>query len=181
MRFRDFLRVSVLLFGGAGTALASVAVAGATADGDQALLLIAVGWWTLCVLAGLWLGRGLGPSAGIGRLLADARKTSTLPELEPGGVMFNRLWPLALLTILSGAVAFLVPQVPAIAAGYALAAAATWRKQPRAVQAIEERDGVEFWFDRGSPFGAPRLLRLPGLRKVEPQAATASEAMGAGT
>jgi hypothetical protein len=82
--------------------------------------------------------------------------------------MFNRLWPLALVTIAAGGVAFLVPQVPAIAAGYALAAALAWRRQSAAVQAIEERDGVEFWFDRTSPFSAPKLLRLPGLRKIEP-------------
>jgi len=36
------------------------------------------------------------------------------------------------------------------------------------VAAIEGRDGVEFWFDRTSPFGSPQLLRLPGLRKIEP-------------
>jgi len=169
MRFRDFLRVSVLLFGGAGTALAAVAVAGAARDGDTALLLASGGWWALAVLGGLWLGRGMGPSPGIGRVLAAARKTSTLPELEPGAVLFNRLWPLALLTVAAGGVAFLVPQVPAIAAGYALAAALAWRNQSRAVQAIEERDGIEFWFDRSSPFGPPQLLRLPGLRKIEPE------------
>ena len=107
-------------------------------------------------------------------MLAAARKTSTLPELEPGAIIFNRMWPLALLTIASGAVAFLVPQVPAIAAGYALGAALVWRKQSRAVQAIEERDGIEFWFDRSSPFGPPQLLRLPGLRKVEPEAVSAN-------
>ena len=39
------------------------------------------------------------------------------------------------------------------------------------MQAIEERDGVEFWFDRSSPFGPPQLLRLPGLRKIEPEPA----------
>lgn len=172
MRFREFLRVSVLLFGGAGTALAAVAVAGAARDDDTFLLLAAVGWWALAVLAGLWLGRGMGPSPGIGRVLAAARKTSTLPELEPGAVLFNRMWPLALLTIAAGAVAFLVPQVPAIAAGYALGAALAWRKQSRAVQAIEERDGVEFWFDRTSPFGPPQLLRVPGLRKIEPEPET---------
>jgi hypothetical protein len=174
MRFRDFLRVAVLLFGAAGTALAAVAVVGAARDDDTALLLVSGGWWLLAVLAGLWLGRGMGPSAGIGRLLAGARKTSTLPELEPGAVLFNRLWPLALITIVAGGVAFLVPQVPAIAAGYALAAALTWRKQSRAVQALEERDGVEFWFDRSSPFGPPKLLRLPGLQKIEPVSAPAS-------
>jgi hypothetical protein len=168
VRFRDFLRVSVLLFGAAGTALAAVAVGGASRDDDTVLLGAAVGWWTLATLAGLWLGRRLVPSPGIARVLADARRSSTLPELEPGAVMFNRLWPLALLTIAAGGVAFLVPQVPAIAAGYALLAALAWRRQSAAVQAIEERDGVEFWFDRSSPFGGPKLLRLPGLRKVEP-------------
>jgi len=70
--------------------------------------------------------------------------------------------------VVSGGVAFLVPQIPAIAAGYAIAVALTWRKQARAVQAIEERDGVSFYFDRTPPFGAPKLLRTPGLRKVEP-------------
>ena len=174
MRFRDFLRVSVLLFAGAGTALAAVAVAGAARDDDTVLLLVCGGWWALAVVAGLWLGRRMGPSPGIGRLLAGARKSSTLPELEPGAVLFNRLWPLALLTMVAGGVAFLVPQVPAIAAGYALAAALTWRKQSRAVQAIEERDGVEFWFDRSSPFGPPKLLRLPGLQKIEPVSVPAS-------
>jgi hypothetical protein len=169
MRFRDFLRVSVLLFGGAGTALAAVAVAGTARDGDTVLLLASGGWWIVAVLAGLWVGRGMGASAGTGRVLASARKTSTLPELEPGAVLFNRLWPLALLTIVAGAVAFLVPQVPAIAAGYALAAALAWRNQSRAVQAIEERDGIEFWFDRSSPFGPPRLLRLPGMQRIEPE------------
>ena len=168
MRFRDFLRVAVLLFGGAGTALAAVAVAGGARDGDTVLLLAAIGWWAVAALAGLWLGRRLAPTPGIGRLLADARKTTSLPELEPGAVMFNRLWPLALVTVAAGGVAFLIPQVPAIAAGYALAAALAWRRQSAAVQAIEERDGVEFWFDKSSPFGGPKLLRLPGLRKIEP-------------
>jgi hypothetical protein len=28
---------------------------------------------------------------------------------------------------------------------------------------------VEFWLDRSSPFERPKLLRLPGLRKSEPE------------
>jgi hypothetical protein len=59
-------------------------------------------------------------------------------------------------------------QVPAIAAGYALIAALTWRKQASAVIAIEERDGVRFFFDRSSPFAGPRLLRTPWARKIDP-------------
>ena len=168
MRFVDFLRTAVLLFGAAGTALAVAAIAGATREDDTLALAVAVGWWTLAVAGGLWLGRRLAPTPGIGRLLAAARSTNTLPEVEPGSVIFNRLWPLGVFTLVSGGLAFLVPQVPAIAAGYAIAVALTWRRQAAAVQAIEDRDGVRFYFDKTSPFGAPKLIRTPGLRKVEP-------------
>lgn len=168
MLFRDFLRVAVMLFGGAGTALAVVAIAGASGEDTDLALYVAVGWWVVATAAGLWLGRRNAPTQQIGRLLASARNTNQLPEVEPGAIVFNRLWPLAAITVISGGVAFLVPQVPAIAAGYAIAVALTWRNQARAVQAIEERDGVAFYFDRTPPFGAPRLIRTPGLRKVEP-------------
>lgn len=170
MPFRDFLRTAVLLFAGAGTALAVVAVAGAAGEETNAPLYLAGGWWAVATSAGLWLGRRNAPTAQIGRLLASARATNTLPEIDAGAVVFNRLWPLAVLTVVSGAVAFLVPQVPTVAAGYAIAVALTWRRQPDAVRAIEERDGVRFYLDRSSPFGSPRLLRAPGLRKVEPAA-----------
>jgi hypothetical protein len=84
-------------------------------------------------------------------------------------VLFNRLWPLIVLGLVSAVVGFFVPQVPAIATGYCLLVALLWRHQSRAVEAIEGRDGVEFWLDRSSPLGRPQLLRLPGLRRVAPQ------------
>ncbi|MDQ3645247.1 MAG: hypothetical protein M3356_07070 [Actinomycetota bacterium] len=168
MRFADFLRTAVLLFGGAGTALAVVAIAGATGDDDTAALIVAVCWWTLAAAGGLWLGRRLAPTPGIARLLAGARSTNQLPDIEPASIIFNRLWLLGVFTLASGAVAFLIPQVPAIAAGYAIVVALAWRRQPAAVQAIEDRDGVRFYFDKSSPFGAPKLLRTPGMRKIEP-------------
>jgi hypothetical protein len=168
MLFRDFLRAAVMLFGVAGSALAVVAIASAANEDTNAPVYVAVGWWTVAAVAGLWLGRRNAPTAQIGRLLASARSTSTLPEIEPGTIIFNRLWPLAVMTIVSGGIAWLVPQVPAIAAGYAIAIALTWRKQASAVEAIEERDGVRFYFERSSPFGEPKLLRTPGLRKIEP-------------
>jgi hypothetical protein len=170
VKFTDFLRVSVLLFGGAATALAVVSIVGAARDADTALALVALGWWLAATVIGLWLGRRPAPSPGIARLLATARATTTLPELEPGAILFNRLWPLAALAVVGGAVGFFFPQVPAIATGYALLAALTWRKQSSAVQAIEDRDGVRFYFDRSSPFGPPRLLRTPWARKIEPLA-----------
>jgi hypothetical protein len=168
VRFREFLRVAVLLFGGAATALAVVSVVGAASADSNTLVYVAAGWWILAALAGGWLGRQPVATSGIARLLASARSTNTLPELEPGTVMFNRLWPLAVLAIASGVIGFFFPQVPVIATGYCLLMALLWRKQHAAVAAVEGRDGVEFWFDRTSPFGAPQLLRLPGLRKIEP-------------
>jgi hypothetical protein len=170
VRFRDFLRVSVLLFGGAATALAVVSVVGASREESNTLVYVAAVWWCLATLVGLWLGRRLAATSGIARLLADARKTSTLPELEPGTVLFNRLWPLIVLAMSSAVIGFFYPQVPAIATGYCLLVALLWRKQSRAVEAVEGRDGVEFWLDKTSPFGGPRLLRLPGLRKIAPEA-----------
>ena len=176
MRFREFLRVAVLLFGGAATALSLVSIVGATRADDSLLLFVALGWWIVAALAGLWLGRRLSATPGIGRLLSEARSTTTLPELEPGAVLFNRLWPLAVLAVAAGAVGFFVPQVPVVGTGYALLVALWWRRQSAAVAAIELRDGVEFWFDRSAPYGAPRLLRLPGMRKIEPQAGSEREA-----
>jgi hypothetical protein len=168
VRFRDFLRVAVILFGGSATALAIVSVAGAAQADTNTLVYVAAIWWCLATLAGLWLGRRLAPTPGIAGLLASARRTNTLPELEPGTVLFNRLWGLIVLTIASAVIGFWFPQVPAIATGYCLLVALIWRRQSSAVEAIEGRDGVEFWFDRTSPFGRPQLLRLPGMRKVEP-------------
>ncbi len=168
MRFRDFLRVSVLLFAGAATAMAAVSIAGAARAEDRVLPAFAAGWWLATVLIGLWLGRRREVTTGIGRLLASARATASLPELEPGAVLFNRLWPLAVLTVASAVLGIFVPSVPAIGAGYAVLVSLTWRRQSAAVAAIEDRDGVQFWFDRSSPFGGPRLIRTPGLRKVEP-------------
>jgi hypothetical protein len=168
MRFGDFLRTAVLLFGAAATALAVVAIAGAQADDNVTLLYVAVGWWFIAAIGGLWLGRRAAVTESIGRVLADARTTPLLPELEPGTILFNRLWAFGLATVAAGAVAFLIPQVPAIAAGFALAAALAWRKQSSAVLAIEERDGVRFYIEHGSPFAPTKLLRTPGFRKNEP-------------
>ena len=167
MRFRDFLRVAVLLFGGAATTLAVVSVLGASREDSNTLVYVAAVWWCLAALAGLWLGRRLRATPGIAELLVEARPANALPELEPGAVMFSRLWPLGVLALGAGAIGFFFPQVPMVATGYCLLVALVWRKQSAAVAAVEGRDGVEFWFDRSSPFGPPKLLRLPGLRRIE--------------
>jgi hypothetical protein len=168
MRFTDFLRASVLLFAGAATALAAVAVAGAQSKDDTTLLYVAVGWWVLAAGAGVWIGRRRQTSEGIGRLLAQARHSPTLPEQEPGRTVINRLWPLIIAIAGAAGIAFLVPQVPAIGAGYALLAALAWRKQARAVAAIEDRDGVRFYVERTSPLKPIQLVRTPWMRRIEP-------------
>lgn len=170
MRFLDFLKTAVLLFAGAANALAIVTILGAGTE-DRILLYGAFGWWLVAAGVGGYLGRRRQGFESVARLMATARATPALPELEPGTVLFNRLWPLVLLTIGSTVIGFFLPQVPAIATGYCLLVALVWRKQSGAVAAIEGRDGVEFWFERTSPFGRPQLLRLPGMRK-EVEAAT---------
>jgi hypothetical protein len=90
-----------------------------------------------------------------------------LPEVEPGRILITRLWALAALTVAGGAVAFVLPQVPAVGAGYALIGALAWRRQSSAVLAIEQRDGVQFYVEPTGPFEPTKLLRVPGYRKLE--------------
>jgi hypothetical protein len=168
VRFGDFLRTAVLLFGGAATACAVVGIAGARNADDTDALYVAVGWWIVAAVLGLWIGRRAEATESIARLLSSARTTPLLPELEPGAVLFNRLWAFGLVTLVAGGVAFLLPQVPAIWTGFALVVALAWRRQPSAVQAIEERDGVRFYVERTSPFKPTQLIRTPGFRKNEP-------------
>ncbi|MBX5468575.1 MAG: hypothetical protein IRZ21_01595 [Thermoleophilaceae bacterium] len=167
MRFTDFLRTSVLLFAASATALVIVAVAGARAKDDTTLLYFGLGWWTIATVGGLWLGRGAAVSHGIASLLAQARTATAIPEHEPGRILFNRMWVLAAFTLVAGALAFLIPQVPAVASGFALGAALVWRKQAAAVAAIEERDGVRFYVEPTSPFKPTRLVRTPWFRKLD--------------
>ena len=167
MRFTDFLKATVLISAGAATALAAVTVAAASYDLDYTLVFFSAVWWLVAGGVGLWLGRRSQTSPAIARLLAGARSSPLLPEQQPARILLNRLWPLVVVTIGAGALAFLAPQVPAIAAGFAVIWALAWRRQEGAVTAIEERDGVRFYIERTSPFKATRLVRTPGLRKID--------------
>jgi hypothetical protein len=168
VRYPDFLRIAVLLFAASATALAIVAIAGARAKDDTTLQYVALAWWATAAAAGAWVGRRHTANRATAKLLADARTTPLLPELQPGTILFNRLWWLLLFTIAAGGVAFLVPQVPAVGAGYALAFALAWRNHTAAVTAVEDRDGVRFYVEHNSPFKPTQLLRTPGFRKNEP-------------
>jgi hypothetical protein len=119
----------------------------------------------LATLYGLWLGRKHETSPPIAKLLADARTATVLPEVRPGLILLNRLWPLLLSTIAAGVLAFLYPQVAGIACGFAIIWALAWRHEEKAVTAIEERDGVEFFVERTSPFAPIKLVRIQGFRR----------------
>jgi len=164
VRFVDFLRTTVMLSAGTATALAAVAVLAAGASSEKSLILFAIGWWLVSVALGLRLGRRAQTNPPIARLLASAKASTTLPELHPGAILLNRLWPLLLFTLLSGGLAFLAPQIPAIAAGFAIIWSLAWRRQDGAVAAIEERDGASFYVRRTSPVRPMELVRTPGFK-----------------
>jgi hypothetical protein len=164
VRFVDFLRSTVLLSAGAATALAAITVFAASGRSDKSLILIAVGWWVIAVAIGLRLGRRAQANPPIARLLARAKTTTTLPEHHPSAILLNRLWPLLLFTVLSGGLAFLAPQIPGIATGFAIIWALAWRRQDAAVLAIEERDGACFYVQRTSPVRPMTLVRAPGFK-----------------
>lgn len=164
MRFSDFLRTTVLISAAAASALAAVTVAGAGSNGDDLVVPLAAGWWVLAGAIGVWMGRRNEASQAIANLLANAKMQSSLPEVGPARVVINRLWPLLISTIGAGAVAFVFPQVPAVATGFAVIWSLAWRRQASAVTAIEERDGARFYVVRTSPLKPIRLVRTPGFR-----------------
>jgi hypothetical protein len=164
VRFVDFLKATVMLSAGSATFLASLTVLTVRESVDASLMEVAIGWWLTAALIGAWLGRRNAASPPIARLLADARMQMSLPELRPGVTLVNRLWPLIFSTIGAAALGVFVPQVSAVAAGFAIIWALAWRRQEGAVAAIEDRDGFRFYVDRTPPFEPIRLIRTPGLR-----------------
>jgi hypothetical protein len=153
-----------MLMAAEATALAAVTVAAAA--GDTTTIIFALAWWTLAALIGIWLGRRNETTRAIGRLLADARSTDTLPEIRPVAVMLNRLWLVALSTVVAAGLSWLFPQLSAVVAGGAILIALAWRNQEKAVTAIEERDGARFYVVPSSPFRAIELVRTTGLRRL---------------
>jgi hypothetical protein len=168
VRFVDLLRTTVLLSAAAATTLAVITVAAATADGDDRAVIVAAAWWFVAALIGAFVGRRNQVSQAIGRLLADAKAATMMPEHRPAAVAVNRLWPLLLSTVAAGALGLIAPQIPGIAAGFAVIWALAWRRQESAVRAIEERDGATFFVEPTSPVRPLRLVRTPGFRREVP-------------
>jgi hypothetical protein len=168
VRFVDLLKATVMLSAGAATMLAVVTVLAATAEVDDTLVVGAAGWWAVASVIGVVVGRRAQATPPIARLLADSKMATMMPEHRPGAVLVNRLWPLLVSTVAAGAIGFLIPQVAAVATGFAIIWALAWRRQDAAVVAIEERDGVTFFIERTSPVRPMRLVRTPGFRREVP-------------
>jgi hypothetical protein len=163
VRFVDFLKATVLLSAGSATVLAVFTVLRVTTGDQEGLMEVAVGWWLVAGLTGVWLGRRNAASPPIARLLADARMQMSLPEPRPALTLLNRLWPLLFSTVGAGVLGIFLPQVSAVAAGFAIIWALAWRRQEAAVSAIEDRDGFRFYVDRTPPLAPIKLVRTPGL------------------
>ncbi len=169
MRFVDFLKTTVLLSAGVATVLGLVSALAAGAKSDGSLILIVIGWWVIAALIGVRLGRRAEANPPIARLLAAAKVSTTMPEHRPRAILINRLWSLLLFTVVAGGLAFLAPQIPGIAAGFAIIWALAWRRQEAAVAAIEERDGAYFYVRQTSPFSPIDLERTPGFKALRPE------------
>jgi hypothetical protein len=166
LRFTDFLKTSVLLIAGEATALGAVTVAAASAREDTVTIVFSLVWWAIAAVVGAWLGRRGAPTTRIRSLLAQARTSGALPEVRPGTVLLNRLWPLAVSALIAAGISWRFPQVASVATGYAILAALAWRKQDAAVTAIEGRDGARFYVMPTSPFRGISLVRTPGYRRT---------------
>jgi hypothetical protein len=163
VRFVDFLKATVMLSAGAATVLGALTVLQVAREDQEQLMEVAVGWWLISAALGGWVGRRNAASPPIARLLADARMQMSLPEVRPGLTLINRLWPLLFSTVGAGILGIFLPQVSAVAAGFAIIWALAWRRQEAAVSAIEDRDGFRFYVDRTPPWAPIRLIRTPGL------------------
>ena len=143
MRFVDFLKTTVLVCAAAATALGTLTVLAAADADDRTLVTFAFSWWTAATLLGGWLGRRAGALPGVARLLAGARSTTTLPDPDrPGRMLVSRLWPVLVVVVVSAALTWVIPQVPAIATGFLVILALLCRRQDAAVTAMEDRDCV---------------------------------------
>jgi hypothetical protein len=163
VRFIDFLRATVMLSAGSATLLAVVTVIGVSRELEPLVIYVALAWWVIATGIGVGMGRRAETTPPIAKLLAGARSQSSLPELQPGVTLLNRLWPLLVLTVGAAALAFFEPQVAAVGTGFGIIWALAWRRQHDAVAAIEERDAVRFYVDRTSPLKPMRLVRTPGF------------------
>ena len=165
MQYKDLLRGTVLLVAGVATGLGVVSGIAINAEGEDLLAAIAFGWWLVAIGVGIYLGRAERAADALRGPLAAAKTATTLPAESPASIAVARLWPVLAFAVVAGGLGVIVPQVPAIATGMALLFALAWRKREAVVTAIEDRDGVCFYVEKGSAFEPVKLIRTPGLMR----------------
>src|SRR4029077_1035375 len=159
MPYTDLLRITVFLTGAEATALGAITAIAAGRDEDATVVVVAVAWWLIALLLGMYLGRPGRAAGGIRDALARARTATSLPEESPGRIAAVRLWPIGLTAIAAGVLGVLYPGVAAIGAGYALLVALAMRSREAAVLSIEHRDGVKFYVVPNSALRPIELVR----------------------
>ena len=168
MRFTDFLKATVFLMAGEATALGAVAIVSAATKNHELALVECLGFWVVAGVLGTLSGRRSSATDGISSLLSNSISESetSLPPINPRGVLVNRLWPFAIYALITAIPAFVYPQIAGIGAAFLIYFALAWRKQEKAVTAIEERDGARFYVKKTSPFRPIQLVRTPGMRRL---------------
>lgn len=164
MPYTDLLRVTVFITGAEATALGAITAIAAGRDDDATTAIVAIAWWAVALVVGVWLGRPSRAADGVRDALARARTATSLPDDSPGRVVVIRLWPVGLTAIAAGVLGVILPGVAAIGAGYALLVALAMRTREAAVLGIEQRDGVKFYVVPNSALRPIELVRTPGLR-----------------
>jgi hypothetical protein len=166
--YTDLLRLTVFLAAGEATILAAITVLAAGREDDTTALIVALGWWTVAVIAGLRLGSPRRAAEGVRDALARARTATSLPQESDARLAIGRLWPIAVTAVIAGGLGIFLPGVAAIGAGWALLVALAWRTREAAVLGVEDRDGVRFYVQPGSALQPIDLVRTPGLYSDRP-------------
>lgn len=163
MPYTDLLRVSVFLTAGEATVLGAIAALAVGPEAEMTTLLIALGWWTLAMALGFWLGRPARAADGVRDALVNARTATSLPDATPARVSLIRLWPIGLTALIAGVLGIFFPGVAIIGAGYALLVSLAWHSHEAAVLSVEQRDGTKFYVVPNSALKPVELVRTPGL------------------
>lgn len=165
MQYTELLRGMVLLTGGVATGLVAIAALSINAGGDEVLASVAVGWWLVAAIFGVFRGGPQRAAEAVRPLLANSRTATSLPATTGARAFLSRVWPIGVFALIVGALGPFFPQVTAIGTGFAFAVALSWRNREAAVTAIEDRDGVCFYVESNSALEPVKLIRTPGLRR----------------
>ncbi|MGK2954688.1 MAG: hypothetical protein ACSLFI_03325 [Solirubrobacterales bacterium] len=168
MPFADLLRSTVFLTAGGATALAAIAVIGAQRDFNPTILIVGAVWWITAAWIGLSMGQADKTEESMREVLANSKTVTPGGQQaqlsDPGRIAWGRLWPILAAVATAGGLGIVFPEIAVIGSGFALLVAMAWRNREAAVLAIEQRDGVRFLIEAGSPFKPVKLIRTPGFR-----------------